>query len=121
MKVLVVEDDPSVAHVMVRLIQSLGHEVEHLWSAEQAWEKFERVEAATQDIILSDNNTGGGITGLELLTRLRRNSSTAKQKFILTSGRDTLDGRPLRDLCREYGAEFQPKPLSRATLKKLLQ
>jgi CheY-like chemotaxis protein len=118
-KILLVEDDPSVARGMIRLLESLGHLVEHIWTAQEAWNKFESAEISC-DLVLSDNDTGyGSITGVELLNRLRRNSSTQAQKFILTSGRDKHEGRPLHDICQELGAEFAPKPVSLEKLEKL--
>jgi CheY-like chemotaxis protein len=120
MRVLVIEDTPALVEAVVRLIARLGHEVNHLWSTDEAWDLL-RNNPAASDAVVSDNDTGGEyISGVELMRRLKANPATKELKLILMSGDTHYKGRELDKICQELGVEFVPKPFPPGTLQKLL-
>jgi CheY-like chemotaxis protein len=88
-KLLVVEDESNVRHLMSEIFRSLGHEVR---SAEDGFSALKEIQRSTPDIILSDLNMPG-MSGFELLSVLRRR--LPKIYVIATSGAYSGPGVPL--------------------------
>lgn len=68
MKVLVVDDEPQVAHALRRLLRREGFEVEVAFSGEEALEKL---KTFPPDVVLSDFRMPG-MNGSELLKHVKR-------------------------------------------------
>jgi DNA-binding NtrC family response regulator len=111
MKILLVEDDPHVAHALVQVLAHLGHEgvaVERIAEAVALFEASSDIEAAIVDIGLRD-----GEDGHDLLRWLAEHRPQVRR--ILTSG----FGRPegfVEDPPRQL---FLGKPFGVLTLKAL--
>src|SRR5271167_1085245 len=69
-KVLVVEDDPIVAHVVQQQLLRFGYEV--FGTAESGEQALRQIETAQPDLILMDIRIKGGIDGIETATRILR-------------------------------------------------
>jgi two-component system response regulator len=78
--VLVIDDDPLMRSLMVRLVESLGHRV---LSAENGSRGFESFDRFRPDLVVTDiyMPTGGGA---ELIPRLR--NLTPDVKIVAVSG-----------------------------------
>ena len=87
MKILIVEDDPSLQEIMVSTLKKEGHTVEGAMDFESAQEKI-RVYA--YDCILLDIMLPGG-SGLDLLSEIKKLSS--KVNIIIISAKDSIDDK----------------------------
>ncbi|RJS17997.1 response regulator [Corallococcus sp. H22C18031201] len=77
-KVLVVDDEPQVAHALRRLLRREGFTVEVAYNGEEA---LERLQQFTPDIVLSDFRMPG-MTGSELLQQVKRSHPLALRLII---------------------------------------
>ncbi|MBJ6761662.1 response regulator [Myxococcaceae bacterium JPH2] len=77
-KVLVVDDEPQVAHALRRLLRREGFTVEVAYNGEEA---LERLQQFTPDIVLSDFRMPG-MTGSELLQQIKRSHPLALRLII---------------------------------------
>ncbi len=104
MKILIVEDEPSLREIMVRTLTREQYVVEQAADYAAALDK---IAAYDYDCILLDIMLPGG-SGLRLLEELKRRRSPAA--VIIISARDSLDDK-IEGL--ELGADdYLPKPVS---------
>ena len=87
MKLLIIEDDPSLMEVMVSALKKEGHTVECASDYDSAAEK---TGVYTYDCILLDIMLPGG-SGLDLLSRLKKFGN--KANVIIISAKDSLDDK----------------------------
>ncbi|PZX11352.1 two-component system chemotaxis response regulator CheY [Palleronia aestuarii] len=116
LKVLVV-DDTSVSRGLVCMsLEEIGlKNVDFCSSGEKA---FDIATRQGVHIILCDQNMPG-MSGIQLLEKLRMQRATSRVGFILISG--SLS-KPLLDEARKWGLNnFLAKPFSTAQLKACLQ
>ena len=108
MKILIVEDEPSLREIMVRTLTREQYIVEQAADYAAALDK---IAAYDYDCILLDIMLPGG-SGLRLLEELKRRRSPAA--VIIISARDSLDDK-IEGL--ELGADdYLPKPFHLAEL-----
>lgn len=69
MRVLVVDDEPEIAHALARIIQAAGHEVKTAWTALAA---VTELDAQRFELVLVDWNLAGSMTGVEVAQYARR-------------------------------------------------
>jgi two-component system response regulator VicR len=77
-KLLVVDDEPQVAHALRRLFRREGFEVQVAFSGNEA---LERLKEFSPDIVLTDFRMPG-MTGSELLQRVKRSHPLALRLII---------------------------------------
>lgn len=94
--ILLVEDSEDIRTSVRELLRRLGHNVLEATSGEEA---LGLADVPGVDTVLSDINLAGGLTGLELLRRLRERGGL-QSMHLMTS---LPPGAPLR---QEAGAEF---------------
>ncbi|WP_165351996.1 response regulator [Salipiger sp. IMCC34102] len=114
---LLVVDDTSVSRGLVCMsLDEIGFKnVDFCSSGEQA---FDIATRQGVHIILCDQNMPG-MSGLDLLKKLRMQKSTSRVGFILISGSLT---KPLLEEARKWELNnFMPKPFNTAQLKSCLQ
>ena len=87
MKLLIVEDDPSLMEIMASSLRKEGYTVE---SAEDFHCATEKIGTYTYDCILLDIMLPGG-SGLELLSRIKQ--MNAKVNVIIISAKDSIDDK----------------------------
>lgn len=80
--IFVVDDDREIAEGVRRILSRRGYRVEVSHSAEEALRKLEQVKP---DLVLSDLEMGGGMTGLDFARRLRENPRRADVPFLLAT------------------------------------
>jgi DNA-binding response OmpR family regulator len=104
--VLVVEDDPTVAEVVVSYLRKAEYDVEHAADGESALRRF---AAAAHDVVILDRMLPG-IDGLEVCRRLRAGSPRQPVPVIMLTALGEVDDR----LCGlELGADdYITKPFS---------
>lgn len=104
-KVLVVEDDPDIRTLLVARIRQMGHRVLAVGTGEDALSLV--ADKGAPDVAVLDVRMPG-MSGLDLLTRLRESTSYASTPTIFLSGRvqeaDIDAGKAL-------GAAYLTKPL----------
>ena len=100
-RILLVEDDFSVAEVTRRLLETFGYRV---WKAESAHEALEiwHEHASEVDLLLTDILMPGNLTGRELAERLRQENP--RLKIVFMSGYSAGVGGSDLDLAAEMGA-----------------
>ncbi len=87
MKILIVEDDPSLQEIMVSTLKKEGHTVESAMDFRQAQEK---TGVYAYDCILLDIMLPGG-SGLELLSEIKKRNG--RVNVIIISAKDSLDDK----------------------------
>lgn len=108
MKILIVEDDPSLTEVMVTALKKEGYTVENAADFESASEK---IDVYSYDCILLDIMLPGG-SGLDLLSKIKEHDT--KADVIIISAKDSIDDK-VSGL--ELGADdYLPKPFHIAEL-----
>jgi CheY-like chemotaxis protein len=95
--ILLVDDHPDVREVVGQMLELHGHTVSLAESGERAWEQM---QVSLPDAIVVDQRLPG-ISGIELLQRMRRTPNLSKIATVLCSGDDTE-----RDSARLAGADF---------------
>lgn len=109
-KVLIVEDDANIRALLERRLGQLGHRVMAACSAEDALAVVS--ERGAPDVFVLDVLMPG-VSGLELLTRLRQDPTYADVPAIFLSGRvkdsDIAAGQAL-------GATYLTKPVVMSAL-----
>ncbi|MFP5081965.1 response regulator transcription factor [Pedobacter sp. JCM 36344] len=105
MKILIVEDEKTLALEMAEFLGKEGYVIEHAWQKKSAEEK---IFVNSYDFILLDLSLPGG-DGLELLAQLKSNLERDDAVIILTARGDVDD----RVKGLEAGADdYLPKPFS---------
>jgi CheY-like chemotaxis protein len=69
LSVLLVEDDPDVAELLVEVLETFGHQVRHVSTGVAALETL--VGSYLPDVVLTDIMMPGGVSGLALVQELR--------------------------------------------------
>ena len=114
-RVLVVEDDADIAHLIAGQLRAAGYEVEIASSGEDA---LERISANPPDLVTLDINLPG-MSGAEVAERLAMNPATTDLPVLAISV-DNSDPR-----LKQFGVRTLPKPLDRevmlATVANLLK
>lgn len=101
MKVLVVEDDPGIADVLVYALRAEGYETTWVQNAAQAWQQIPAADFILLDVGLPDES------GFELCKKIRRSSNIPV--IFLTARSDEID----RVVGLEIGADdYILKPFS---------
>lgn len=113
LRVLLVEDDPTVAEVVVGLLQGQGHRVEHTPHGLAALVALQRDPA---DVVLVDLDLPG-IDGLALMRQLRR--QVPGLPMIAITARADADAEP--DARAADASGFLRKPLSGQALADALR
>lgn len=112
--VLLVENDPEVAGALTLMIEEWGSHVIHAESGEDALSLMDEIDISP-DRLLLDYRLGSGMTGTELLEKLRARYGHAPARIISASRRPDI-----LDACEALGVELVPKPLDRLRLIALL-
>lgn len=112
--VLLVENDPEVAHALTLTIEGWGNHVVHAEGGEDALALVDEIDI-TPDRLLLDYQLGPGITGLDVLRHLRAGHGEIPARVISASRRQDIV-----DACREAGVRLVPKPLDHRRLIGLL-
>jgi len=102
-RLLIVDDEPAIAETLSYVLQSEGHAVEHVLTAQAALERLHSADYALAivDVGLPD------LSGFELMRRLRERSQMPV--IFLTARSEEID----RVLGFELGADdYVPKPFS---------
>jgi CheY-like chemotaxis protein len=104
LRVLVVDDDPTILEVVSTFLESKGYSVETSVNGQQALESIEQVEF---DLVISDIEMAG-MNGFELLRRIRE--SYPKIGIILMTGYE--EAHPLSAALRAGADGYISKPFS---------
>jgi CheY-like chemotaxis protein len=83
-KVLHIEDDPSVARSMARLLRLQGYEVASAATRDEAMQQLE-LHGLRPDLILTDSHLGMGLTGDELVAAIEARLKFKPPTIMLTS------------------------------------
>jgi len=83
-KVLHIEDDPSVARSMARLLRLQGYEVASAATRDEAMQQLE-LHGLRPDLILTDSQLGMGLTGDELVAAIAARLKFKPPTIMLTS------------------------------------
>lgn len=113
MKVLVVEDDPSVSYFLREVISTAGHEAA---TAADGLEGLNLFDSFAPDLVFSDLKMPG-MDGLELLARIRRMSRETVFVMMTGFGSEELAIRALELKANNY----LQKPIRFEVINSLLQ
>jgi DNA-binding response OmpR family regulator len=116
MKILIAEDEPLAAKILLNALESLGHDVTATRNGTKAWEAFDRdpVRLIVSDWLMP------GLDGLGLCRKVRDRKKTPYTYFILLTSQETKPEN--YDLATEAGVDdFLTKPLDRPTIRMRLR
>jgi signal transduction histidine kinase/HAMP domain-containing protein len=114
--ILVVEDEPSVRALVIKLLQDLGYRLLQAPSGPSALEVW-REHGKAIDLLITDIVMPEGMNGVDLAERLRR--SRPELKVIYTSG--YLADLSHEDVSRHQSDAFIAKPFRLTELAKLVR
>lgn len=114
--ILLVEDDEALRDLVGLNLETQGYRVVQAANGLEAIRQYEQLNGAV-DMVFTDMVMPGGMTGLEMIQRLR--SLNPKLKAMVSSGYSL-------DLARSNGEEekglrFLPKPYQPSTLSRLIR
>jgi len=113
--VLVVEDEPGIAAVCMRILSREGYQVDIAVNGEIALEMWRR---KNYDLCLSDIRTPR-MNGIELYRQLEIERPEAIKTFIFTTG-DTMSAN-IKTFLEETGRPYLPKPFAPDNLRALVK
>lgn len=108
-KILVVEDDPHILRVICFWLNRQGHEIIEARNGVAGFEQFEK---HTPEILVTDLNMPG-MTGLELIEKLKPRSDYPRGVIVLTN---RWDHREIGEQLATSGVLVMPKPFSPSAL-----
>ena len=115
-RILVVEDDPQLRDLLLRMLKMSGHRAVGAADAKQALALIAR-GAIRPELVVSDYNLPGGINGLRLAVTLRERTHSGLPVIVLTG--DTAS-ETLREIAN-LGCVAVQKPVKTAALSQLIQ
>jgi two-component system CheB/CheR fusion protein len=113
--VLVVEDDPALAESLQLFLAADGHQSAMAANGPDAIECVER-KAVRPDLVIADYNLPGGLTGPQVVARLRETLGRDVPALVLTGDIST---ETLRDIAAQ-GYEQRSKPVAAQDLTDLV-
>jgi two-component system CheB/CheR fusion protein len=114
--ILIVEDDPAVREMLVMLFEGEGHRTTAAAGANQALELAAR-GALLPDVIIADYNLPGGMTGAEVIARLRETLRRDIPAIILTGDISSNTLRKIADAgCLHLSKPAEPEILTQQIL-----
>jgi CheY-like chemotaxis protein len=119
-RVLIIDDEPGIRLALRRWFERQGYAVDDAANGEDAWAHLQRLASEddlTPSVIICDVNLPG-ISGCDLLNRLRDQRSALVDRFILTTG-DAIDDQSPDSLMAQH-AFVLPKPFDLATLRIMM-
>lgn len=112
MKILVVDDYPTMRRIVCNLLDQIGYkEVEE---ASDGVEALEKLKTRHFDMIISDWNMEP-MTGIELLRHVRSSPTTAKVPFIMVTAESKADN--VVSAKKAGASQYIVKPFTAETLK----
>lgn len=111
--VLIVDDEPEHRHLFAGVVESLGLPVETAGSAEQA---LERIEEELPGLVLLDVRLPG-MSGLDMLSRLRAQSSQVPVVLITAFG----DVRQAVEAVKQGADDYLIKPVDLEELRAVIR
>ncbi|HEY8966735.1 MAG TPA: response regulator [Candidatus Methylacidiphilales bacterium] len=112
MKILTVEDDPIVQHVLRGILSGAGHETLPAKDGEEALRLFQDHPV---DLVISAWQLPGGMDGIELCEALRAIRVPRYVYFILVSA-DSINPASYGSAVARGVDDFLPKPLDRVQI-----
>ncbi|MCZ2112197.1 MAG: response regulator [Dehalococcoidia bacterium] len=114
-RVLVVDDEPSLRKVCQRLVTSMGHDCS---VAQNAMEAFERAAADMPDLILCDYRLATE-TADEVVTRIAEHAPGLLDRIVIATGATTDAG--VVELTERYGLRLIAKPYGLEDIARLIK
>lgn len=115
-KILIIDDDPSLALTMQEMLQLLDHHAEVANSLTEARGRL--VKEENWDVIISDYTLGDG-TGVDVFNVARENGLLETTKFIIASGYESAQELGVEESVAQAVSWLQ-KPFSLTALMELL-
>ncbi len=103
MKILVVDDEPSITRLLSRILSKEGYQVETAFNGMEALELFNKFRP---DLVISDLKMPG-MTGLELLRNVKK--ANPETDFIILTAFGTIENAV--EAMKEGAADYLIKPL----------
>jgi two-component system chemotaxis response regulator CheY len=111
MPVLVVDDYPFMAMIVITLLKQIGFE--HIEGAQDGNDALQKLARKKYGLVISDD-TMDLISGNELLRAMRANPETSQTPFLMLTA-------PAADQAEAPGAETIAKPFNARTLQTKIE
>ncbi|WP_136635127.1 PAS-domain containing protein [Pseudooceanicola onchidii] len=103
--VFLVENDENLAKAVTLTIEGWGGEVIHAWNGEEGLQLLSEIDLRPDALVL-DYQLGDGMTGLELLARIRALHGDVPARIVSANR-----GADLQAACHEADVVLMPKPI----------
>ena len=113
-KILIVDDEPNLAQMLITTLQSLGHQAE---TTASGWEALKKIDAQDYDAIICDLKMPE-MDGRQVYHSMQTRYPALVKRLILSSG-DTVSEENQKFL-RDTGCLFLPKPFLLEELKRVI-
>ncbi len=114
-RILVVEDEPAICEICMKVLRSEGYEVEVAVNGKLAEEKLRQKE---YDLILIDIRTPV-MNGKELYNYIVENVPIMDERIIFTTG-DVM-GSSIKPFIEKVKRPFLPKPFTPSDLRQIVK
>jgi len=114
-RILLIEDSPSIARMIMSALSQAGYRVDHFHSGEDAWREFlDEVSYGSDndayDLVITDVNVSGSLDGVQLTQKIRTLEDA--RGFVPIMGITSDQSDKLRlSLYRAGVNDFLPKPI----------
>ena len=106
MKILVMDDDPTIRDILARIFQKMGHKVD-------SFSKGEEINRFDFDLYVLDLENSLGMGGIETMKKILQHGVTVN--IVLMSGNHFA----LADAEAKWGVRVLPKPFSMTDVTRL--
>ena len=115
MKILIADDSRVMRQIVIRTLRQAGFDGHDIVEAEDGRDAYDKVQAESPDLVLSDWNMPN-MTGIECLEALRSSGSSVPFGFVTSEG-----SQEMRDKATDAGALFLiAKPFNEETFTEAL-
>jgi CheY-like chemotaxis protein len=115
MQALVVDDEKSIAQMLVTTLQTLGHQAEAVFSGQEAMQK---IDQGAYDLIICDMKMPV-VDGRQVYRFTQSHYPALLSRFVFSSGDSVSEEN--RTFLEETGCLFLPKPFLMEELRRLLE
>jgi two-component system chemotaxis response regulator CheY len=114
-KILIADDSRVMRQIVIRTLRQAGFDGHDIVEAEDGRDAYDKVQAESPDLVLSDWNMPN-MTGIECLEALRSSGSSVPFGFVTSEG-----SQEMRDKATDAGALFLiAKPFNEETFTEAL-
>ncbi len=120
-RILVVDDEPDILLGLNALLEQRGHYVKTFHKAASAFEHLTSVGGPQYDLLITDYRMPGGVSGLDLAKRVKKDTRRKMKVFLITAFDISSSPEFVEALEAEIVDEVLQKPISNDKLIAIIE